>query len=129
MKWIAKCMIVAATVCVGSGAYAQTAEANIENHSMLAEAKIPAAEVQAKEVTITLKNDCTRHISVFAGSKKEVFDGKSQPIGGMSNNTLYIKENDVVCIMTDPKTIQACAIAKPGVTKVEINSSGNGFVK
>ena len=121
-------MIVAATVCVGSGAYAQTAEANIENPSMLAEAKAPA-EMQSKEVVVTLKNDCTRHISVFAGSKKEVFDGKSQPIGGLSSNTLYIKENDVVCIMTDPKTIQACAIAKPGVTKVEINPSGNGFIK
>jgi hypothetical protein len=128
MKWFAKCMIVAATVCVGSGAYAQTAEANIENPSMLAEAKAPA-EMQSKEVVVTLKNDCTRHISVFAGSKKEVFDGKSQPIGGLSSNTLYIKENDVVCIMTDPKTIQACAIAKPGVTKVEINPSGNGFIK
>ena len=128
MKWFAKCMIVAATVCTGSGAYAQTAEANIENPSMLAEAKTPA-EVQGKEIVLTLKNDCTRHITVFAGSKKMVFDGKSEAIGGMSTNTLYLMENDVVCIMNDPKTIQACAIAKPGVTKVEINQSGNGFVK
>ncbi len=65
MKWFAKCMIVAATLCVGSGAYAQTAEANIENPAMLAEAKTPA-EVQAKEITLTLKNDCTNHITVFA---------------------------------------------------------------
>ena len=128
MKWIAKCMIVAATMFAANAVNAQTAEANVENPSMLAEAKAPA-EVQPKELTITLKNDCTRHISVFAGSKKEVFDGKSQPLGGLSTNTIYIKEGDVVCIMTDPKTIQACAIAKPGTSKVEINAAGNGFVK
>ena len=128
MKSFAKCMIVAAALFLGTGVYAQTAETNIENPSMLAEAKTPVA-VEAKELTITLKNDCTNHITVFAGSKKAVFDGKSQPIGGLSTNTLYIKEGDVVCIMTDPKTIQACAIAKPGTTKVEINKSGNGFIK
>jgi len=121
-------MIVAAVVCAGNGAFAQTADANIANPSMLAEAKTPV-EVQAKEVTLTLKNDCTHNLTLFAGSKKEVFDGKSQAIGGLSTNTLYIKEGDVVCIMTNPKTIQACAVAKPGVTKVEINPSGNGFVK
>jgi hypothetical protein len=128
MKWFAKCMIVAATLCIGSGAYAQTAEANMENPSLLAEAKTPA-EIQGKEIVLTLQNDCTRHITVFAGSKKMVFDGKSEGIGGKSTNTLYLRENDVVCIMNDPKNIQACAIAKPGVTKVEINPSGNGFVK
>lgn len=128
MKWFAKCMIVAATLCVGSGAYAQTAETNIENPSMLAEAKTPV-EVQGKEITLTLKNDCTNHLTIFAGSKKEVFDGRSQSLGGNSTNTLYLREGDVVCIMTNPKTIQACAIAKPGITSVEINKSGNGFVK
>jgi hypothetical protein len=128
MKWFAKCMMVAAIACVGFGAHAQTAEANIENPSALAEAKTPV-EVQGKEITLTLKNDCTNHITVFAGSKKEVYDGKSQPIGGLSTNRLYLREGDVVCIMTNPKTIQACAIAKPGITAVEINRSGNGFVK
>jgi hypothetical protein len=128
MKWIAKCMIVAVTLCAATGTYAQTADANIENPSMLAEAKTPV-EVQAKEITLTLKNDCTNHITVFAGSKKEVFDGKSQTLGGLSTNTVYLKEGDVVCIMINPKTIQACAIAKPGTTKVEINASGNGFIK
>jgi hypothetical protein len=128
MKCFPKCMMVAATLLAGTAMYAQTAEANLENPALLAESKAPA-EIQAKEITLILKNDCTSHITVFAGSKKEVFDGKSQPIGGLSTNTLYIKEGDVVCIMNDPKTIQACAIARPGVTKVEINKSGNGFIK
>jgi len=119
---------MATAVCLSAGAYAQTADANIENPSMLAEAKAPST-IQAKDITLTLKNDCTNHISVFAGPKKEVFDGKSLPVGGMSTNTLYVKEGDIVCIMTGPKTIQACAVAKEGTSKIEINKSGNGFVK
>lgn len=129
MKWFAKCMIAAAILCVGNNVSAQmTADGAMENHSMLAEATPPPA-IQGKEIKVELKNDCGKHISIFAGSKKEVYDGKSQTVGGMSNNTLYVHEGDVVCIMNDPKTIQACSILKPGVTKVEINPGGNGFVK
>lgn len=128
MKYLAAYAATAIMLCTGYTANAQTAEAHTENPNMLAEAKLPAVE-QAKEITITLKNDCTSHINIFAGSKKEVFDGKSQPVGGHSVNTLYIKEGDVVCIMNSPKVIQACAIAKPGVTNIEINPSGNGFIK
>ncbi len=115
-------MIVAVAVCMSSGAYAQSAGAG--NGLALAEATAPP-----KDITLTLKNDCTNHLSVFAGSKKEVFDGKSVPVGGLSTNTLYLKEGDVVCIMADAKTIEACAIAKEGATKMEINKSGNGFIK
>ena len=129
MKWFAKCMIAAAILCVGNNVSAQmTADGGMENPSMLAEAT-PAPAIQGKEIKVDLKNDCGKHITIFAGSKKEVYDGKSQTIGGMSNNTLYVREGDVVCIMNDPKTIQACSILKPGVTKVEINPGGNGFVK
>ncbi|MCW3124742.1 MAG: hypothetical protein JWO03_400 [Bacteroidetes bacterium] len=129
MKWIAKCMIAAAIFCAGNNVSAQiTADAGMENPSILAEAKAPAT-IQAKEITVELKNDCGKHVTIFAGSKKEVFDGHSQSIGGMSNNTLYVKEGDVVCIMNDPKTIQACSILKPGVSKLEINPGGNGFIK
>ena len=92
------------------------------------EVKAPAT-TDAKEITLTLKNDCSNHLNIFAGSKKEVFGGKSQEIGGYSTDVLYLHEGDVVCIMTDPKTIQACVVAKDGISKAEINKSGNGFVK
>ena len=121
-------MMVAAVMCTVSGVYAQAAMASAENSSSLAMAKTPAEE-QAKDITLTLKNDCMGQVFVFAGSKKEVFDGKGQELGGHSINVVYLKEGDVVCIMKDPKTIQACAVAKPGTTKVEINTSGNGFIK
>ena len=121
-------MIVMIGLCSANVASAQIAAASMENHDALAEASTPAA-LQGKELTITLKNDCEKHLQIFAGSKKQVFDGKSQTLGGVSTNTLYIREGDVVCIMNDPRTIQACSIAKDGITKIEINKSGNGFVK
>ena len=127
------CMIV----CMMTAPYinAQTAgteavavETGMANPSVLAEAKAPVA-IKAKEMTLTLRNNCDRHLQVFAGSKKEVFDGRSEELGGRSTNTVYLLEGDVVCIMDAPKTIHACAVIKDGTTKVEINISGNGFVK
>ena len=55
--------------------------------------------------------------------------GRVRVNGAVAGAGDRLREGDVVCIMNDPKTIQACAIAKPGVTKVEINKSGNGFIK
>ena len=107
---------------------AVAAEASIANPSILVEAKAPAV-IKAKEMTLTLRNNCDKHLNLFMGNKKEVFDGKSEEVGGRSTNTLYLMEGDVVCIMDAPKTIHTCAIIKDGMTKVEINPSGNGFIK
>ena len=107
---------------------AVAAEATMANASVLAEAKAPAV-IKAKEMTLTLRNNCDKHLNLFMGNKKEVFDGKSEEVGGRSTNTLYLMEGDVVCIMDAPKTIHTCAIIKDGMTKVEINTGGNGFVK
>ena len=130
MKLLSTVLITAALMLTVNTSYAQTAiaETNIENPNALPEAKAPEM-ISAKEVILNIKNMCEKHITIFAGSKKEVFDGKSQTLGGMSTNNLYLKEGDVVCIMNDPKTIQACSVIKNGITKVEINKSGNGFVK
>jgi hypothetical protein len=124
---------VAAGLLFGSTAFAQTAsgdavaaESSMANPSMLTEAPAP---VKAKEVSLVIKNSCERHIMLYAGNKKEVFSGKSQSLGGLGTNTLYLMEGDVVCIMNDPKNIQACSVIKDGLAKVEINKSGNGFVK
>lgn len=79
---------------------------------------------QGKEVTVTLKNTAEKPMAVFAGPKEEIRTPKITPVGGLSTNKLYIHENDVVCIMTPENTPKACAIIKPGVTSVEVNSSG-----
>jgi hypothetical protein len=85
--------------------------------------------VKAKEITLDLKNSCERKVLVFAGPKTDLFSGKGQYIGGVSTSKMFTVEGDVICIMNDPKTIQACSIVKEGLTKVTVNSSGNGFIK
>ena len=82
-----------------------------------------------KPFTVNLKNECPRKITIYAGDRKHAFDGKIQVIGGISNNTLYLKENDVVCIMKDEKTMQGCTVITKGVTIVRINEAGTGFLK
>ena len=129
MNWFKKCMLVILVLTTAFGVRAQTlAYAGNGNTTTTSEVKAPATQ-DAKEITLTLKNDCSNHLNIFAGSKKEVFGGKSQEIGGYGTDVLYLHEGDVVCIMTDPKTIQACVVAKDGISKAEINKSGNGFVK
>lgn len=135
MKGIKMLLCLATMLFMAMSLNAQTvsndavaAEATMANASVLAEAKAPAV-IKAKEMTLTLRNNCDKHLNLFMGNKKEVFDGKSEEVGGRSTNTLYLMEGDVVCIMDAPKTIHTCAIIKDGMTKVEINTGGNGFVK
>jgi hypothetical protein len=80
-------------------------------------------------LTIELVNDCTKNQMVYAGPKKDLFTGKYIDAGGVSTNTIYIKSGDVVCIMNDKKSVKACTDAKKGMTKIDVNASGNGFVK
>lgn len=128
MNKMLKLLFATSFFCIFVAAKAQTADATIENPSVLAEEKVTPA-LNRKEMAITIKNNCENHVSVFAGSKKAVFDGKSQTLGGISTNMFYLQEGDVVCIMNGPKAIQACSIAKEGLSKIEINKSGNGFLK
>ena len=129
MKLLLRSVFVVIILSTAFGVRAQAlADAGSGGTTGTSEVKAPAT-TDAKEITLTLKNDCANHLNVFAGSKKEVFGGKSQEIGGYSTDVLYLHEGDVVCIMNDPKTIQACVVAKDGISKAEINKSGNGFVK
>ena len=126
-----KALFLSASLLLGTTLFAQSNEAlasNTNNENKKTEETAPVP-VKAKEITINLKNTSERKVSVYAGTRKEVFSGKGIALGGLSNNTLYLMEGDVICIMDDPKTIRACSILKDGVSKVEINSSGNGFNK
>ncbi len=103
------------------GALAQNEQAYNKATALPAAPDVP--KVQGKEVTIVLKNSAEKSVAVFAGPKEEIRNPKITPVGGLSSNKLYIRENDVVCIMTAENTPKACAIAKPGITSIEINSS------
>ncbi len=110
---------------ISISAFAQSND-GLANNSEEAKIEMPAA---AKDIVIQLKNNASIRVALYAGDKKQVFDGKMKEVGGKSNNTLYLKVGDAVCIMNDPKTIQACSIIKEEMTNLEINSSGNGFIK
>jgi hypothetical protein len=110
---------------ISISAFAQSSEALAIN-SEGTKIEMPVA---AKEVVIQLKNNAGIRVALYAGDKKQVFDGKLKEVGGKSSNTLYLKVGDAVCIMNDPKTIQACSIIKEEMTGIEINTSGNGFIK
>jgi len=125
-----KTILLSAALFMGTSAFAQSSEALAANTNEEKKTELTApAPTKAKEISLTVRNGAERKISVYSGNKKEVFSGKATVLGGLSNNIMYLMEGDVVCIMDDPKTIHACSILKEGMTKVEINSSGNGFVK
>ncbi len=87
----------------------------------------PTAPAAGKEVQITLKNSSEKSVAVFAGPKEEIKDPKIKVIGGLSKNTLYLRENDAVCLMTVDKRPVACTMIKPGITSVEVNVSANAI--
>ncbi len=82
---------------------------------------------QGKELVLTVKNGCEKSIAVFAGPKEDIRDPKLNLYGGMSSNKVYVRPNDVVCLMTSDKKPSACTVVKPGMTSVEVNSSGNAI--
>jgi len=80
------------------------------------------------ELVITLKNSSEKKIVIFAGAKEDIRNPRIQEYGGMSTNKLYLKENEVVCLMTAEKKPMSCTIVKPGVATVEVNSSASVIV-
>lgn len=87
------------------------------------EAPLVAANANAKEVVIVIKNNSENKISVFAGPKEGIREPKLNIYGGLSTNKVYVREGDVVCIMNDEKKPKSCTVVKPGVEQIEVNTS------
>ena len=104
----------------------EVAVLNNGNETVVTEKPVAPAVVN-KEVQIVLKNAAEKSVAVFAGPKEEIKDPKLKVVGGLSKNTLYLKENDAVCLMTVDKRPLACTMIKPGITSVEVNVSANGI--
>jgi hypothetical protein len=79
-----------------------------------------------QEKTVIVKNTSEKSIAVFAGPKEGIREPRLNTYGGLSSNKVYVKVNDVVCLMTDDKKPIACAIVKPETTSVEVNVSATG---
>ncbi len=116
------------------GAFADTANAQTTGNlvvprpaTAVMETPTQPANANAKAVTITLKNNAEKSIAVFAGPKEELKEPKVLVAGGLSKNTLYLREQDAVCLMTVDKRPMACTVIKPGITMVEVNTSANAI--
>ncbi len=87
--------------------------------------KKPAPTSYGKEIKVTLKNLAEGTVLVFAGPKENLNDPlKRKSVGGLGTNTLYLRVNEVACIVKGEKTV-SCAIIKSTTSQLEINTSGN----
>lgn len=75
------------------------------------------------EVTIAIKNGSENKIYVFAGPKEEIRNPRISTYGGLSTNKVYVKEGDVICIMSEDNKPKSCAVVKPGMSAIEVNTS------
>lgn len=82
-----------------------------------------ASNANNQEMVVVIKNNSENKISVFAGPKEGIREPKLNIYGGLSTNKVYVREGDVVCIMTDDKKPKSCTVVKPGVEQIEINTS------
>ncbi len=125
-----KAIFLSASLLLGASAFAQSNDVLAANNNETKKTEETAPmPIKAQELKVSLKNGSERKVAVYVGPKKDVFSGKGEALGGLSFNTYYLVPGDIICIMDDPKTIHACSILKEGTTNVEINSSGNGFIK
>jgi hypothetical protein len=108
---------------------AQTAEASMGTTlPRLSTVSAPAVAAPGKEVTIAFRSFCERPVAIFAGPKEGIREPRIQTFGGLSNyQKLYLRENEVVCLMLPDKRPSACTIIKPGFTTVEVNASANAI--
>jgi hypothetical protein len=125
MKTMLKCMIMMVlAMSFALTTSAQEALASNGNGNPTVETK-PATQ---KEVTLQLKNTAEKRVSVFVGPREEYNNPKITGLGGLSTNTFYVKEGDVVCIMDENNKSKACTIVKPNITLIQINKSASGFI-
>jgi len=128
MKTILQSAFLLFTVCAFFPSQAQeVASLSSGGYTEAKANETPKAPAANAERTITLKNTSEKAAYIFAGHKEGIRDPKVRPVGGMSKNTLYMYDNDVVCLMTVEMRAIACTVIKETTTTVEINVSANGI--
>ncbi|MDB5283974.1 MAG: hypothetical protein JWO06_3049 [Bacteroidota bacterium] len=132
-KWMKYCLAIIPVILFSYSANAQTGTTKSTSKTSTTKkktpAKKPAPPLSRKDISISLINSDEHSVSVFAGPKEDLKTAKLKVAGGLSTNTLYVKENDVVCIMDESRKPVACANVLPGTKSVQINSSGNAITR
>lgn len=130
MKLIGKILtIIPVLMVISMAASAQDVALNTPNDVPKARPIVenPTAPASTEEMTILVKNSCEKGVAIFAGSKEDIRDPRLSTYGGRSTNKVYVKVNDVICLMTAEKKPLACTSVKPGMTTAEVNTAGNGI--
>ncbi len=114
-------IIVAVALLVACQQLNAQSKSKSSSKAPVKKAVVPAP---GKEVTVTVKNLAEKNIALFAGNREGLKDPSIKELGGHSTNTLYLRVNDVACIMDDKKKPKSCAEIKATTTMLEVNSSG-----
>ncbi len=113
----------AVLVLATENSFAQTTKAKTKSSSKkTTSTKAKTVIAPPRDITITLQNDHEGSVMVFAGHKEDLKNPKPNAMGGLSKNKLYLKTNDVVCIVVNGKPT-ACAEVKPTTVTLKINSA------
>ena len=80
-------------------------------------------------VAIGLKNLCEKPVIVYVGPKDELTKPapRQKVYEGLSNNTIYVSINEVVCIMHESGKPVACVDVMAGEAEMEIDESGTAI--
>lgn len=120
-------LLLAFSLCINASAQTQTnGTSTSASHSKPKKKTTAKTAAPARDITVTIKSLCERPVPIYAGPRVGLKKPKIQTLGGMSTNTLHVKSNDVVCIMSsDGKKTMACVNLKTTTTALEVNSSGS----
>lgn len=108
-------------------AFSQTSMKDVPTAEASVSTKPTPTIVYGKELTVTIKNTSELPVYIFAGPREEVRNPKVQELGGISLNKLYLRENEVICLVSKEGKPSACTVIKPGTATAEVNSSGTNI--
>lgn len=124
MKIFIKLLFVFVALSIATeNSFGQTTKAKTKTSSKkTTSTKAKTVTAPARDITITLQNDHEGSVMVFAGHKEDLKNPRLTAMGGLTKNKLYLKTNDVVCIVVNGKPT-ACAEVKPTTVTLKINAS------
>lgn len=80
-----------------------------------------------KQVSFTLKNNSSKSVRIFIGTKPKYGSGRTYWLGGNNLASEYGTSGDQICIVDDHDNPISCQTLGDGTTRIDINSSGTGF--
>ncbi|TAL60005.1 MAG: hypothetical protein EPN85_08210 [Bacteroidetes bacterium] len=101
-----------------------------QNTSSSGSAKQPSstqATSLPKNVSFTLKNNSSKTVRIFIGTKPKYGSGRTTNLGGNSITSEHGTAGDQICVVDGSDNPISCQTISGSVTRIDINSSGTGF--